>query len=328
MRITPVILTFSLMLVAHGDDRETRANPSAPATKTFYRDADGDGFGDPSKHVERETAPSGYVDNAGDCDDQDPLIHPGAPERCNNRDDNCNGQVDEGAASSCPHNATCQSSRCTAGVCYADNINAGNTTCGYGLCRRTVPNCVNGTPQTCTANVSAATPETCNGIDDNCDGLIDNGAFSDGFEPNQTCASTKLLREIASNQTLTQNATLYPSGDVDWFQINSTETAVCSCCGSTTVICMRDTFRLAVTLAVPTGAGAYRLCISKTCGSTGNCVTVPAGLSSTVSLDLEGSCSKRDRFPSFVQVTGASGTGFSCAPYTLSYSFKPSCRSR
>jgi len=30
----------------------------------------------------------------GDCDDQDPVVHPGAPERCNQIDDNCNALVD------------------------------------------------------------------------------------------------------------------------------------------------------------------------------------------------------------------------------------------
>ena len=35
-----------------------------------------------------------------DCDDRDPQVHPGATERCNVRDDNCNGVMDEGGE--CP----------------------------------------------------------------------------------------------------------------------------------------------------------------------------------------------------------------------------------
>jgi hypothetical protein len=40
--------------------------------------------------------------NAGaDCDDQNPLINPGAPEICDEQDNNCNGQIDEGVTNSC-----------------------------------------------------------------------------------------------------------------------------------------------------------------------------------------------------------------------------------
>jgi hypothetical protein len=35
------------------------------------------------------------VAQAGDCDDIDPATNPGADERCNERDDNCDGQIDE-----------------------------------------------------------------------------------------------------------------------------------------------------------------------------------------------------------------------------------------
>jgi hypothetical protein len=44
---------------------------------TYHQDADKDGFGDPATQTEACEAPPGFVENALDCDDADPLAHPG-----------------------------------------------------------------------------------------------------------------------------------------------------------------------------------------------------------------------------------------------------------
>ncbi len=66
---------------------------------TFYKDADGDTYGNPAITVTNYTGivPPGYVTNKTDCDDTKSTVHPGAVEICGNGiDDNCDGQIDEG----------------------------------------------------------------------------------------------------------------------------------------------------------------------------------------------------------------------------------------
>ncbi|MDV7187672.1 putative metal-binding motif-containing protein [Lutibacter sp. TH_r2] len=69
---------------------------------TFYADKDEDGFGNPDSPViieiddyNNDDAPNGYSWVAGDCDDSNVAINPLAEEIYNNgMDDNCNGETD------------------------------------------------------------------------------------------------------------------------------------------------------------------------------------------------------------------------------------------
>ncbi|TNF32387.1 MAG: hypothetical protein EP329_10385 [Deltaproteobacteria bacterium] len=71
----------------------------------FYRDVDQDGRGD------EDTAPrclcgpdpitSFTVGNSEDCDDLDEDVHPGGTERCNEKDDDCDDNTDEGVQAPC-----------------------------------------------------------------------------------------------------------------------------------------------------------------------------------------------------------------------------------
>jgi len=68
------------------------------APQTFYRDRDGDGYGTDETRVHCEgSPPSGYATKSGDCQDSDERVYPTATEVCNQRDDDCNGEIDDDA---------------------------------------------------------------------------------------------------------------------------------------------------------------------------------------------------------------------------------------
>ncbi|MBN2799446.1 MAG: hypothetical protein JXX28_09900 [Deltaproteobacteria bacterium] len=72
---------------------------------TWYRDGDGDTWGDDGDTEVACTAPSGFVADAGDCVDDDGDIHPEATDTCDGVDNDCDGYLDEdevGQRSSCP----------------------------------------------------------------------------------------------------------------------------------------------------------------------------------------------------------------------------------
>jgi len=67
----------------------------------LFADADGDGYGDLATSALGCDGDAGWALHSGDCDDEDPAVHPDANDICNGIDDNCDGATDEGCVSSC-----------------------------------------------------------------------------------------------------------------------------------------------------------------------------------------------------------------------------------
>jgi lectin-like protein/putative metal-binding protein len=83
------------------DTPDARADGPPCAEQTYYRDADGDGHGDPLTSVQACEAPAGTVANKDDCDDTDAQRHPGLAEICDGLDNDCDPATIEACPTGC-----------------------------------------------------------------------------------------------------------------------------------------------------------------------------------------------------------------------------------
>jgi len=141
--------------VCDGFDNDCDNTPDDGALDaiTWYVDSDNDGAGDPLTGVSSCSQIIGLVSNDGDCNDNDPDNYPGNTESCDGADENCNNAVDEGY----------------------DVDTDGVTTCGSdGSLGTADDDCDDGNPLLFPGN-----PEECDGLDQDCDTVVDNGFDQD-----------------------------------------------------------------------------------------------------------------------------------------------------
>lgn len=220
--------------VCDGFDNNCDGSLDEGVQLTLFRDADDDGYGDASDSQTACALEEGYVANADDCDDHNPAISPDGVEVCNGLDDDCNAEIDD-SVSEAPlwyrdtdldgygvEDATvsdCEQPEGFASV--AGDCNDGDAAYHPGAAEAdcTDPNDYNcdgstgfadadldGTPacQDCNdqnAQMAPGKTEVCDGMDNNCDGAIDEALtitlyvdadgdqYGDAFQPVQSCSS-------------------------------------------------------------------------------------------------------------------------------------------
>ena len=138
---------------AQSDAGSDMGAPSDAGPCLWYLDSDGDGYGsDVVVPIESCEPRVGRVTRGGDCDDGVATIRPGAGELCDAVDNDCDGTANEG-------------------------FMLGSACTGMGECGAGTVECLDMDTTVCSTDVggsaSAATTETCDALDNDCDGDTD-----------------------------------------------------------------------------------------------------------------------------------------------------------
>jgi len=191
------------------DDDDCDGTVDEGVQTTFYVDADGDGEGSEDLTTEACDVPTGFAEDAEDCDDDDAAISPNATELCDEVDNDCDGDIDEDSAADAATwyedadgdtygNPDSTDEACSAPSGYVDNDEDCDDTDAslnpdtvwyldgdgdsYGRSDITLASCEQPSNYVADstdcddtdADVSPAGTEVCNsGVDDDCNGVAD-----------------------------------------------------------------------------------------------------------------------------------------------------------
>ena len=186
---------------------------------TYFLDADEDGYGDATNSVTicDTILPIGYALDNTDCDDTNALINPAMSELCNGIDDNCSGTADDGIPYYTYYLDT-------------DGDGYGDAASSLYICEATAPENYVSSSLDCddsNADINTAASEICNDLDDNCNGIVDEGlpyftyyadADGDGYgnpgSPLLVCFTTSPSGYVTDNTDCDDtNAGIYPGAD-------------------------------------------------------------------------------------------------------------------
>jgi|GEM_PF-1454106 len=176
--------------ICNGGDEDCDGVADNGAGSTWYLDFDGDGYGDSGSPLVACVMPSGYSGNSNDCDDGNGIVSPGTIEQCDGLDNDCDTAIDEGTLNTWFADSD--------GDGYGDNTNslqACSLPTGYVS--------TGGDCDDATATTHPGSYEVCDGSDNDCDTVIDEGAALGGI-------------------------TSYADGDADGYGVTSSAQQACA----------------------------------------------------------------------------------------------------
>ncbi|MEC8379455.1 MAG: MopE-related protein [Myxococcota bacterium] len=164
-------INASMPEICDGIDNNCDGNVDEGVTETWFTDADGDGFGNSNLVTESCGAEDGLSAVGGDCNDDDATAFPSNPEICDGVDNDCNGTIDENVG---------------------DEFFADLDADGYGDADNSAIAC--DTPDGFVDNdadcndlnpeINPEGVESCDGLDNDCDGLTDEDGDSTWYIDN------------------------------------------------------------------------------------------------------------------------------------------------
>jgi len=152
-------------------------------------------------------------------------------------------------------------------------------------------------------------------VDDNCDGTVDNNVAGavDVYETNNACSSSRNLGTVAeTNSEMSWTATIYPSGDVDYFRFYAEEGSH-TCFPGT-----NQTYQVRVRLRPPQSPNCvdYDLYLyNDSCASAGSSTNGSCN-NETITFTWSGTCGTDDSRYFRVRVQPFSGVS-ECVTYTF-----------